>query len=76
MSYTQKHKNTGKKPAKPISSHSFLATATEMNNKQNMNKNNHIHLHTYNPGREKSNQSDKSLVQTIKLPVNAYIPEK
>jgi hypothetical protein len=31
------HENTGNKPAKPISSHSFLATATEMINKPNMN---------------------------------------
>jgi hypothetical protein len=32
------HENTCKKPAKLISSHSYLATATEMKNKPNMNR--------------------------------------
>jgi hypothetical protein len=31
-------KITGNKPAKPISSHSFLATAKEINNKLNMRR--------------------------------------
>jgi hypothetical protein len=35
------HETTGNKPEKPISSHSFLATATEMNNKPNMTRNDH-----------------------------------
>ncbi len=30
------HETTGNKPAKPISSHSFLGTATEITNKPNM----------------------------------------
>ena len=37
----QNPKLTGNKPAILISSHSFLATATEMNNKPNMTRNDH-----------------------------------
>jgi hypothetical protein len=74
MSYTQKHKNTGKKPAKPISSHSFLATATEMNNKQNMNKNNHIHPHPYNPHPENQiNQMNQWFRQSPNQQMQSYL---
>jgi hypothetical protein len=43
------HETTGNKPAKLISSHSFLATATEMKNKPNMS---HKPQHTYTPNPE------------------------
>jgi hypothetical protein len=67
------HENTGKLSAKPFSSHSFLATATEIKNKPNMNpKTQHPHNPNHQNQKNQINQwfrqkSTSNCMQTGKV---------
>jgi hypothetical protein len=68
-------KTTGKKPAKPISSHSILATATEMNNKSNMTTKPQ-HLHIFRKSAAGLPLKTVNYFQDENQPAIACIPEK